>query len=127
MRDHDDTMKSSNDNSNDKRKMTGSDGSSSRPSVRWCAFYGDCEHEILPVTKGHRVTVTYNLYIKETISCLDISTESIVGSNDRMSQSDEKNEENSNSNTSTKKGKNKSKSKSKSKNKNSKNRRKMRD
>ncbi|TMW64703.1 hypothetical protein Poli38472_011583 [Pythium oligandrum] len=29
--------------------------------VQWCAFYSDCEHEVLPVTKGYRVTLTYLL------------------------------------------------------------------
>ncbi|KAL6049189.1 Fe2OG dioxygenase domain-containing protein [Balamuthia mandrillaris] len=33
-----------------------------RCSVKWAAFYADCEHEILPVTAGHRITLTYNLY-----------------------------------------------------------------
>ncbi|KAF4507702.1 hypothetical protein G6O67_004173 [Ophiocordyceps sinensis] len=31
-------------------------------SVRWAAFFADCEHEVLEVTRGHRVTLTYNLY-----------------------------------------------------------------
>ncbi|KAL8752952.1 MAG: hypothetical protein Q9199_005391 [Rusavskia elegans] len=31
-------------------------------SIHWAAFYGDCEHEVLEVTSGHRVTLTYNLY-----------------------------------------------------------------
>lgn len=26
------------------------------------AFYGDCEHEVLEVTSGYRITLTYNLY-----------------------------------------------------------------
>ena len=30
--------------------------------LEWCAFYGDCGHEVLPVTDGNRVTVTFNLY-----------------------------------------------------------------
>lgn len=30
--------------------------------IRWAAFFSDVEHEILPVTEGHRVTMTYNLY-----------------------------------------------------------------
>eukprot|EP01087_Luapelamoeba_hula_P007830 TRINITY_DN1922_c0_g1_i2.p1 TRINITY_DN1922_c0_g1~~TRINITY_DN1922_c0_g1_i2.p1 ORF type:complete len:713 (+),score=127.49 TRINITY_DN1922_c0_g1_i2:1-2139(+) len=30
--------------------------------VRWAAFFADCEHEIKTVTKGYRITVTYNLY-----------------------------------------------------------------
>ncbi|KAH9902339.1 hypothetical protein F4778DRAFT_737273 [Xylariomycetidae sp. FL2044] len=32
------------------------------PGIHWAAFYGDCEHEVLPVHSGHRVTLTYNLY-----------------------------------------------------------------
>ncbi|KAL8766872.1 MAG: hypothetical protein Q9209_006468 [Squamulea sp. 1 TL-2023] len=36
-------------------------------SIQWAAFYGDCEHEVLEVTSGHRVTLTYNLYF----SCVD--------------------------------------------------------
>ena len=30
--------------------------------IQWAAFYSDVEHEILPVTEGYRVTLTYNLY-----------------------------------------------------------------
>ena len=37
-------------------------GHTSQQSVQWAAFYGDCEHEVLEVTKGHRITLTYNLY-----------------------------------------------------------------
>lgn len=29
--------------------------------LSFVAFYGDCEHEVLPVTEGFRVTLTYNL------------------------------------------------------------------
>jgi hypothetical protein len=32
------------------------------PAIHWAAFYSDCEHEVLEVTAGHRVTLTYNLY-----------------------------------------------------------------
>ncbi|KAK4183046.1 putative 2og-fe oxygenase family protein [Podospora australis] len=32
------------------------------PSIHWAAFYSDCEHEVLPVRSGHRVTLTYNLF-----------------------------------------------------------------
>lgn len=32
------------------------------PAIRWAAFYSDCEHEVLEVRSGHRVTLTYNLY-----------------------------------------------------------------
>ncbi|KAH6719680.1 hypothetical protein BKA61DRAFT_707506 [Leptodontidium sp. MPI-SDFR-AT-0119] len=35
--------------------------------IQWCAFYSDCEHEVLPVTTGHRVTLTYNLYVSEQV------------------------------------------------------------
>jgi 2OG-Fe(II) oxygenase superfamily len=31
-------------------------------SIAYAAFFCDVEHEILPVTSGHRVTLTYNLY-----------------------------------------------------------------
>ena len=30
--------------------------------IQWAAFFSDIEHEILPVTEGYRVTLTYNLY-----------------------------------------------------------------
>lgn len=30
--------------------------------IQWAAFFSDCEHEVLNVTEGHRVTLTYNLY-----------------------------------------------------------------
>lgn len=38
------------------------DWSNDSTSVQWAAFYSDCEHEVLPVTEGYRVTLTYNLY-----------------------------------------------------------------
>ncbi|KAM7193656.1 hypothetical protein V8F20_008293 [Naviculisporaceae sp. PSN 640] len=31
-------------------------------TVQWAAFFSDCEHEVLQVTAGHRVTLTYNLH-----------------------------------------------------------------
>ena len=37
-------------------------GQTSHQSVQWAAFYGDCQHEVLEVTKGQRITLTYNLY-----------------------------------------------------------------
>ena len=30
--------------------------------VSWAAFFSDVEHEVLPVTDGHRLALTYNLY-----------------------------------------------------------------
>lgn len=32
----------------------------------WVAFYTDCPHTILPVTKGQRFTIQYNLYLSES-------------------------------------------------------------
>ena len=34
-------------------------------SIEWAAFYSDCKHEVFEVKSGHRVTLTYNLYISE--------------------------------------------------------------
>jgi hypothetical protein len=31
-------------------------------ALQWAAFFSDCEHEVLEVTGGHRLTLTYNLY-----------------------------------------------------------------
>ena len=31
----------------------------------YAAFYADCEHEILPITDGHRVCLVYNLILQE--------------------------------------------------------------
>jgi hypothetical protein len=39
-----------------------SSSSSSNYQLAWAAMYSDCEHEIKPVTTGHRVTLTYNLF-----------------------------------------------------------------
>lgn len=36
-------------------------------AINWAAFYSDCEHEVLEVKSGHRVTLTYNLYVSEHI------------------------------------------------------------
>ena len=33
-----------------------------KPSIAYVAFFSDVEHEVMPVTSGHRVTITYNLY-----------------------------------------------------------------
>lgn len=34
----------------------------SSPSLAYVAFYSDIEHEVLTVTSGYRITLTYNLY-----------------------------------------------------------------
>jgi hypothetical protein len=31
-------------------------------TIQWAAFYSDCEHEVMPLVSGHRITLTYNLY-----------------------------------------------------------------
>lgn len=38
-------------------------GNDTPAAVKWAAFYSDCEHEVYEVTSGHRVTLTYNLFI----------------------------------------------------------------
>ena len=38
------------------------------PIIAFAAFYSDIEHEVTPVTSGHRVTLTYNLYFSEESS-----------------------------------------------------------
>ncbi|KAH7074267.1 hypothetical protein FB567DRAFT_572874 [Paraphoma chrysanthemicola] len=32
--------------------------------IQWAAFFSDCEHEVLQVTSGHRITLTYNLFVR---------------------------------------------------------------
>ncbi|EEB97127.1 hypothetical protein MPER_03612 [Moniliophthora perniciosa FA553] len=36
----------------------------SEPEIAFVAFYSDTTHEVLPVTSGNRVTLTYNLYFE---------------------------------------------------------------
>ena len=33
-----------------------------QPAIGYVAFFSDIEHEVAPVTSGHRVTLTYNLF-----------------------------------------------------------------
>jgi hypothetical protein len=44
-------------------------------SIAYAAFFGNVEHEILPVTSGHRIMLTYNLYFDEDE---DASTKDLV-------------------------------------------------
>ncbi|RSM00093.1 hypothetical protein CEP52_009324 [Fusarium oligoseptatum] len=37
-------------------------GPKSADTIQWGAFFSDCEHEVLQVTEGHRMTLTYNLF-----------------------------------------------------------------
>ncbi|KAK0621834.1 hypothetical protein B0T17DRAFT_618232 [Bombardia bombarda] len=50
-------------------------------AIHWAVFYGDCEHEVKNITKGHRVTITYNLFhtpgvgdLSKIAPALDIQT-----------------------------------------------------
>lgn len=36
-------------------------------AIKWAAFYSDCEHEVLKVQSGHRVTLTYNLHVNMSL------------------------------------------------------------
>ncbi len=47
------------------------------PTIHWAAFYSDCEHEVLEVTAGHRVTLTYNLYAVSRRNKLEGKTEGL--------------------------------------------------
>ncbi|KAJ3499465.1 hypothetical protein NLG97_g304 [Lecanicillium saksenae] len=38
------------------------DGPDKTAHIEWAAFYSDCEHEVMEVSSGHRLTLTYNLY-----------------------------------------------------------------
>ena len=52
------------------------DWSSSPNATHWASFFSDVEHEVLPVTSGHQVTLTYNLYHSAPISpqLLDVTS-----------------------------------------------------
>ena len=41
--------------------------SQSSPSLAYVAFYSDIEHEVLKVTSGRRIAVTYNLYLVDPL------------------------------------------------------------
>ncbi len=40
------------------------------PSIAYVAFLCDVEHEVLPVTAGYRISITYNLYFRDVPSQL---------------------------------------------------------
>jgi hypothetical protein len=46
-------------------------------SVAYTAFFSDIDHEVVPVTSGHRVTLTYNLFFddNECVSTKDLVLE----------------------------------------------------
>lgn len=39
----------------------------SASSIQWAAFYSDCEHNTSPILNGHRITLTYKLYVMDPI------------------------------------------------------------
>jgi hypothetical protein len=45
-------------------RTTKFDWSGPTKDIKWAAFYSDCEHEVYEVTAGHRLTLTYNLYMR---------------------------------------------------------------
>ncbi|KAI9845435.1 MAG: hypothetical protein M1837_004913 [Sclerophora amabilis] len=51
------------------RSMT-FDWSGPSDSIQWAAFYSDCEHEVVEVTSGQRITLTYNLYVSRGLGDL---------------------------------------------------------
>ncbi|VDB85565.1 unnamed protein product [Peniophora sp. CBMAI 1063] len=53
------------------------------PAFGYAAFYSDVEHEVLPVTSGYRVTITYNLYFDD----VDDDSQSGIASADSLDNS----------------------------------------
>ena len=49
---------------------TSSSSQEATDAIKWAAFYSDCEHEVLEVRSGHRITLTYNLYVTRGSSLL---------------------------------------------------------
>ncbi|KAG7090305.1 hypothetical protein E1B28_011903 [Marasmius oreades] len=43
-----------------------SNSPSPNDTIAYVAFFSDVEHEVLPVTSGHRITLTYNLYFSKS-------------------------------------------------------------
>jgi len=46
------------------------DWSGPTTDLKWAAFYSNCEHEVLEVTSGHRITLTYNLYVRHGLGAI---------------------------------------------------------
>lgn len=42
--------------------------------IKCAAFYSDCEHEVLEVTSGHRITQTYNLFVTRGLGYLGVAS-----------------------------------------------------
>ncbi|EFJ22281.1 hypothetical protein SELMODRAFT_416753 [Selaginella moellendorffii] len=41
-------------------------GENGNGRIGWAAFFSDCEHEVMEVTSGHRLTLTYNLFVENS-------------------------------------------------------------
>lgn len=48
------------------------DFSGNSKDIQWCAFYADCVHQVMPVTEGYRVTLTYNLYSQKALETMKV-------------------------------------------------------
>ncbi|KAG5642980.1 hypothetical protein DXG03_001796 [Asterophora parasitica] len=55
-------------------------------SIAYIAFYSDVDHEVTPVTSGHRVALTYNLFFedKKLYAKLPMSVEPVAPDEDRI-------------------------------------------
>ncbi|KAF9535324.1 hypothetical protein CPB83DRAFT_841574 [Crepidotus variabilis] len=58
------------------------------PQAAFAAFFSDVEHEVLPVTSGYRITLTYNLYFAKATEVVTVENtkidETLKGSLDRL-------------------------------------------
>ena len=42
-------------------------GPASSSKFQWAAFHSCCEHKVKAISKGHRVTLTFNLYVTDSM------------------------------------------------------------
>lgn len=45
-------------------------GKSAQDTIAWGFLYSDCEHEVLPVISGTRITLSYDIYVADTKSSI---------------------------------------------------------
>jgi hypothetical protein len=57
-----------------------------QPSIGYAAFFSDIEHEVTQVISGHRITLTYNLYLDDggPVSANDAVSEHLNPRNQQM-------------------------------------------
>lgn len=61
-----------------------------QPQIPWAFLYSDCEHEVLPVTSGHRITLTYDIYYTATSTVAELEdtrTETLYQAIDKLLKS----------------------------------------